>query len=85
MKERVLAPGKERLRNLAGKTLGHMHRYLSAPSIKRKKKKKREKNVMMFTKILFVYHLDVKVQFTCLIAHLPYHSYKNGYITHHSL
>lgn len=27
VKERVLAPGKERLRNLAGKTLGHMHRY----------------------------------------------------------
>ncbi len=27
MKERVLVPGKERLRNLAGKTLGHMHRY----------------------------------------------------------
>lgn len=53
MKERVLAPGKERLRNLAGKTLGHMHRYLSAASIK-----KRQKNVMMFTKILFVYYLD---------------------------
>uniref|UniRef100_A0A673HRF1 Vesicular glutamate transporter 2.2-like n=1 Tax=Sinocyclocheilus rhinocerous TaxID=307959 RepID=A0A673HRF1_9TELE len=28
MKERVLAPGKERLRNLAGKTLGHMHRVM---------------------------------------------------------
>ncbi|KAI7790621.1 vesicular glutamate transporter 2.2 [Triplophysa rosa] len=28
MKDRVLAPGKERLRNLAGKTLGHMHRVM---------------------------------------------------------
>ncbi|RXN30078.1 Vesicular glutamate transporter [Labeo rohita] len=28
MKERVLAPGKEKMKNLAGKTLGHMHRVM---------------------------------------------------------
>ncbi|TRY85843.1 hypothetical protein DNTS_011879 [Danionella cerebrum] len=28
VKERVLAPGKEKMKNLAGKTLGHMHRVM---------------------------------------------------------
>jgi len=43
VKERVLAPGKERLRNLAGKTLGHMHRY--QPLSFKKKKNEDRKNV----------------------------------------
>jgi len=42
VKERVLAPGKERLRNLAGKTLGHMHRYQPLSFKKRKKKEKKK-------------------------------------------
>lgn len=70
MKERVLAPGKERLRNLAGKTLGHMHRYLSAPSIKRKKKKKkREKRNDVYKNII---RLSSRCQSTIYMSNSPF-------------
>lgn len=49
MKDRVLAPGKERLRNLAGKTLGHMHRYQSVPwQIQAKKIEKPQISLLYF-------------------------------------